>query len=108
MTETKEQRRERLAIALWELDCRIERRKAKYEGLDVADAWAKPWSPEGCGPSTQKRYRHRADAIIASDEEAGMVVVPVDEIERLRIGSRALRDQFRDGNKYDAAAKEQD
>lgn len=92
--ETPEQRRERLDNALWEM---------LAESPCGKPCWADDarLSPSGCACVIAI-----TETIIASDEAAGMIVVPVDEIERLRIGSRALRDQFRDGNKYDAAAKE--
>ena len=109
--ETPEQRRERLAIALWQDECAIKRKLADWMGWNVAPAWSKPWNESG----QQKYFRGKADAIIASDEAAGMVVVPVEPTKRMIRASADIDPTFppgaADAKKYYramiAAAKEQ-
>lgn len=84
--ETPEQRRERLGAAVWAAHGWLTRLRTEIA------------RPESNLAKDQALVKRIADAIIASDEAAGLVVVPVDEIEQLR----AQRKAFQDGNKYGA------
>ena len=66
---TTDRAREKVARALWHLECEISNEDEARSGRKP-QKWADPWHPSGCGVRQQKYYLISADAAISAHTKA--------------------------------------